>query len=185
VDVDKIQDVVHEDGIVFLTYGGFLSQALISGMTEALEMETESSGLGVGAASNIFTVFIELSQNMMNYSKEIHVDSEEQRSEGLIVVSKDDSDETYFINSQNIVALQDKEKIDGKLSEIKTMDKDTIKKRYKELRRSGAHTHGKGGGIGFYEIIKRCSGFEYEFKQINDNKFYFHFKAIISTKKDK
>ena len=75
--------------------------------------------------------------------------------------------------------------VEPKLIEIKSLDKDGIKQRYKELRRSGANTHGKGGGIGFYEIAKRCDMIEYEFTQINENKFYFHFKATIKISKEK
>jgi len=184
MNINAIQQLVEEDGIVFLTYGGFLSQALISGMTEALEKEAELNELNMGDASNIFTIFIELAQNMMNYSKEKSVDSTEKKAEGLIIVGRD-KEGNYYIHSQNIVALEDKEKIEPKLIEIKTFDREQIKQKYKELRRSGANTHGKGGGIGFYEIAKRCNEIEYEFKQINENKFYFYFKTTIITKKEK
>lgn len=182
MDINKIQNMVKEDGIVFLTYGGFLSQALISGMTEALEEEAQNSDLHMGDANNIFTIFIELSQNMMNYSK--NQLKNEHKSEGLILVGKDTQGE-YFIHSQNIVACVDKEKIEPVLSKIKNMTRDEIKKQYRELRRSGKNTHGKGGGIGFYEIAKRCSSIEYEFTKINDERYYFHFEALINTKKDK
>jgi len=181
MDINKIQDIVKQDGIVFLTYGGFLSQALISGMTEALEQEAAGSELNMGDANDIFTIFIELSQNMMNYSK--NKDKDEFKSEGLILVGKDEN--SYYIHSQNIIALKDKEKIEPKLEEIETLTRDGIKKRYRELRRSGKDKHGKGGGIGFYEIAKRCSKIEYSFTPINDDRFYFHFQATINTKKDK
>lgn len=179
MDINEIQNIVNKDGIVFLTYGGFLSQTLIAGMTEALEKEAQYSDLSISDSSNIFTIFIELSQNMMNYSK--HVNAEELKSEGLIVVGKDQNN-NFYIHSQNIVADVDKEKIEPKLIEIKSLDRDGIKKRYRELRRSGKNTHGKGGGIGFYEIAKRCQEVNYEFNKINENRYYFHFQAIISTK---
>jgi len=179
MDINQIQNIVKKDGIVFLTYGGFLSQALISGMTEALEQETEQSDLNMGDSNNIFTVFIELSQNMMNYSK--NKDTDEFKSEGLILVGKNENS-NYYIHSQNIITLQDKDKIEEKLNTIKTSSKDEIKKIYRELRRSGRNTHGKGGGIGFYEIAKRCSEIDYDFKPINEDRYYFHFKATIETK---
>lgn len=182
MNINKIKDIVQEDGIVFLTYGGFLSQALISGMTEALEQEAISNDLNMTASNNIFTIFIELSQNMMNYSKNQNKD--ELKSEGLILVGRDD-DENYFIHSQNIIAEIDKEKIEPKLKELLTLSKDEIKQRYRELRRSGKNTHGKGGGIGFYEIAKRCDSIDYSFTKINEDRYYFHFETKIKTKKDK
>lgn len=183
MNINLIQELVEKDGIVFLTYGGFLSQALISGMTEALEKEAEQNNLNMGVSSNIFTIFIELAQNMMNYSKTKCNDNfNNLKSEGLIVVGRD-NEQNYYIHSQNIVGTDDKEKIEPVLTKIQSLNRDEIKKIYRELRRSGKNTHGKGGGIGFYEISKRCDNIDFEFKPINENKYYFHFKAEIKTNK--
>jgi len=181
MNISEVQKMVEDDGIVFLSYGGFLSQALISSMTEALEKEADYNNISMNASNNIFIVFIELSQNMMNYSKSVSIDDESLRPQGLIFVSKS-IEGSYHIHSRNIISLQDKEKIEPTLLEIQSLDKSEIKKRYRELRKSGQNTHGKGGGIGFYEIAKRCDSIEYEFSQINENKFYFHIKTTIITK---
>lgn len=181
MNINIIQDIVEEDGIVFLTYGGFLSQALISSMTEALEQEAELSELNMGVANNIFTIFIELSQNMMNYSKTQCANCNEMKSNGLIIVSKN-SEQNYTIHSQNIIDTADKNKIEPVLEEIKKMSKEEIKAMYRELRRTGRNTHGKGGGIGFYEIAKRCDSIDFEFKPLNENKYYFHFQAEVYNK---
>ncbi|MBD3841673.1 MAG: hypothetical protein IE909_07280 [Campylobacterales bacterium] len=135
----------------------------------------------MGVSNNIFTIFIELAQNMMNYSKSADQNDTTIKPEGLIVVSKFE-DKTYHVHSQNIVSKADKEKLEAKLLEISTLDADGIKKRYKELRRSGKETHGKGGGIGLYEIAKRCDNLFYEFKKINDERYYFYLKTTIHIK---
>lgn len=184
MNVDNIQNMVDEDGIIFLSYGGFLTQTLIAGMTEALEKEADHHDLGMGVSSNIFTIFIELSQNVMNYSKSKAIDSNEVKSQGLIVVGKDEEG-NYYIHSQNIVGIEDKEKMEPRLIDVTTLNRDEIKKKYRELRRSGKDSHGKGGGIGFYEIAKRSSEVKYEFKEINKNKYYFHFISRVNINKDK
>lgn len=181
MNIKVIQDIVEEDGIVFLTYGGFLSQTLIAGMTEALENEAEIGELNKGIANNIFTIFIELSQNMMNYSKTKFQDCVDLKSQGLIVVGRN-SNGSYYLHSQNIIDKQDREKIEPVLQKIKTLNKDELKQAYRELRRSGKNTHGKGGGIGFYEIAKRCDAIDFEFKSINDDKYYFHFQVEVLNK---
>jgi len=183
VNVDNIQNMVEKDGIIFLTYGGFLTQTLIAGMTEALEKEAEHHDLKAGMANNIFTIFIELAQNVMNYSKSVNKGCKEVKSEGLIVVGKDDN-MNYFIHSQNVIAKEDMDKIKPKLDEIETLNREELKKRYRELRRSGRDSHKKGGGIGFYEIAKRSDSIKYEFKKVNDEKYYFHFISKIMSKKE-
>ena len=182
MDINEVQKMVDNDGIIFLSYGGYLSQTLISGMTEALEKEAEEHGINMSVSNNMFTIFIELSQNMMNYSKTLNADT--IRSQGLILVSKD-SEYNYHIHSQNIISKEDKEKIEPKLLEIQSLDKEGIKKRYRELRKSGQNTHGKGGGIGFYEIAKKCDSIEYNFTKIQEDRYYFHIKTTILTKKGK
>lgn len=181
MNLENIQNLVEEDGIIFLTYGGFLTQTLISGMTEALEEEAQTNSLSMGTSNNVFTIFIELSQNIMKYSKSKREDSNEVKSEGLIVVGKDDGSH-YYIHSQNIIAKKDKDKIEPKLDEIITLSKDDLKKKYRELRRSGQHTHSEGGGIGFYEIAKRSDKIQYEFKKLNDDKYIFHFISTVNIK---
>ncbi|MFT5661195.1 MAG: hypothetical protein ACI9TV_001841 [Sulfurimonas sp.] len=180
MDINAVQKMVENDGIIFLSYGGYLSQTLIAGMTEALEKEAEHNGISMTASNNIFTIFIELSQNMMNYSKTLN--NESLRAQGLILVSKDDN-YTYHIHSQNIVSTEDKNKIEPKLLEIQSLDKDGIKKRYRELRKSGQNTHDKGGGIGFYEIAKKCDHIDFNFTYIQEDRYYFHMKTTILTKK--
>jgi hypothetical protein len=181
VNINEVQKMVDNDGIIFLSYGGYLSQTLITGMTEALEKEAADNGISMGISNNMFTIFIELSQNMMNYSKSLEY--EQNKAQGLILVSRD-VNYNYHIHSQNIVSLQDKEKIEPKLLEIQSLDKDGIKKRYRELRKSGQNTHGKGGGIGFYEIAKKCDAIEYNFTKIKEDRYYFHIKTTILTKKE-
>jgi len=183
MDINAVQKMVDNDGIIFLSYGGYISQALISAMTEALEREAEDNNIDMSASNNIFTIFIELSQNMMNYSKSLQ-DSIHQTSQGLILVSKD-SQYNYHIHSQNIVSQADKEKIEPKLLEIQSLDKAGIKKKYRELRKSGKGTHAKGGGIGFYEIAKKCDSIQYDFTPIKEDRCYFHIKTTILTKRVK
>lgn len=181
MDINAVQKMVDKDGIIFLSYGGYLSQTLITGMIEALEKEAQIYGLNMSVSNNMFTIFIELSQNMMNYSKSKEIDDDGVMPQGLILVTKD-IELNYYIHSQNIVSLADKNKIEPKLVEIQSLDKDGIKKRYRELRKSGQNTHGKGGGIGFYEIAKKCHAIDYEFKQINEDRFYFHIKTTIKKR---
>ncbi len=177
-DITKLESILQKDGVIFLTYGGLLTQSIIAGLTEALEKDYENMDVSTKIVNNVLTIFIELSQNMMNYSKKMSEESFDPR--GLILVGKDN--DSYYILSQNIVNKKDKEKIEPVLKLIKEKTREEIKKLYKEARRSGRNTHSKGGGIGFFEIAKRCNEIKYNFFPIegDENKFYFRFKAVIN-----
>lgn len=176
---ETLESILEEDGIVFLTYGGFLTQALIAGMTDALEKEAESNDLSPKAAGNIFTIFIELSQNMMNYSKSKADVDKKFDPKGMIIVGMDKNEDSYFIISRNLINLNDKEKIESRLKAIEGKDKEELRKMYRELRKSGRDKHNVGAGIGFIEVARRCDSVEHTFSKFNDEKYYFTFKSII------
>ncbi len=179
VDTKKLEALLEQDGIVFLTYASFITQSLIVGMTEALEKESETSDLSMKTSNNMFTIFIELSQNMMNYTKKIEINGKEFDPKGMVIVGRNDN-EHYYLLSQNVVSTEDKARLEPKLQTIMDTDLAGIKKLYKEARRSGKDKHGNsGGGIGFYEIAKRCKNIEYDFMPISDNRFNFRFKAVM------
>jgi len=178
MDTTKLEKILNEDGIVFLTYGGFLTQSLIVGMTEALQKESQHSDIGSKTSHNIFAIFIELSQNIMNYSKSRQKDALRYDSKGMIIVGKNPQNH-YYVLSQNVVRLDDKTKMESKLEEIVNADLEGVKKLYKEARRSGKYRHSMGGGIGFYEIAKRCSRIDYRFETLANDNYYFKFKATL------
>jgi hypothetical protein len=117
----------------------------------------------------------------MKYSKSHDVNCRDIRPAGYIKVLKT-HDNNYIVQTKNILAIEDKEKIEKILNEIKALDEKGIKKRYRELRKSGENTHEKGGGIGFYEIAKLCSEIDFTFEAINEDKFYFIFEAKLKSR---
>ena len=178
INIPKLESVIEEDGILFLAYGGSFTQSLIVGMTGILEKEVESSLLTTQHSNDIFVIFIELAQNIMNYSKAISNSTEEKFDpKGLIFVGKREGH--YFVGSQNIISKKDKHKLQEQLSLIQTLSKEAIKQRYKEVRRSGKERHDKGSGLGFLEIAKKVQSIEFEFQPINEEKFYFKLFTTI------
>lgn len=180
----NLESVLQREGVIFLTYGGFLTQSLLVSLTEALERGVEGDAINKKTSINIFTVFIEVAQNIMNYSA-LRNDGTNGvfDTRGMIVVGKD-TDDKYYVLSQNIIAPGDKEKLEPKLIEVINSDKETIKKLYREARRDGRNTHSKGGGIGLYEIAKKCDEIEYAFEesdQLESGHTLYKFKAIITS----
>lgn len=176
--IRHIKKIIEDDGIVFMTYVGVMSQTLLSGMIEALEQEQNLEGVPKKISHNVFTVLIEMTQNIIKYSKNEDEDGNKFKSNGLILVGKNDDDD-FYVHSQNIVSLADKNKITKRIEEIKKLNENEIKQKYKELRRSAANSHEIGAGIGFYEIAKRAKNITYEFEEINNDKSNFYLTINI------
>ncbi len=178
MDLRKNHDIVPQDGIVFLSYGGVLSQALIAGMTEALEKEAEHNQLQKNISYKIFTIFIELSQNMMKYS--VSKGENLKRSKGVIFVGRS-TDEHYYVHSHNRINNADISKLKTALEGITKLNPEELKTQYREQRRKGNNKHEQGAGIGFYEIAKRSSRINFDFTPADETGSFFNIHAIISN----
>ncbi len=174
INLKELQSLIGDKGIVFLLYGGCLHQKLIVDMVDSLDDELDKEDVSKGFRADLNVVFIELAQNISKYSYK------ESLCSDIIALLKDD--EYFYIEGINTITKEQKEKIENILKEILNMSKDEIKKRYKELRRSKINKHEKGGGLGFYEIAKKVDNIEYNFENIDDEKYRFIFK--ISKRKD-
>jgi hypothetical protein len=162
---------------IILEYEGILTQAIISHNVDILEHSIDN----ISIVGKLSTLVVEITQNMMNYSKSHDLNCRDIRPAGLIKVTQQDN--TYFVKSKNILSIEDKQKIEPKLQEIQNMSEAEIKKRYKELRRSGENTHEKGGGIGFYEIAKLANSIKYSFEPINEEKLYFELEVEVKGRR--
>ena len=179
----ELESILESDGIVFLNYGGFLTHSLIVGMTDALEKESENNDMSLKVTNNILTIFIELSQNMMNYSKKLSSEGSELDPTGLIMVGVNKNKSEYYIFSRNILNSSDKEKILPKIKEVQSLDKVSLKELYRKNRKSGLNKHEKGAGLGFIEIARKCDKINFSFDKIENKTdlYYFSLKATIDN----
>ena len=169
---------IDPDAKVIIEYDGKLTQDLIMNYMEEMEDSIEN----INIISNLSTIFSEQAQNIIKYAKSEDINCTYIVPNGYVNIQQY-SESVYTISSKNIVSLRDKEKIEPRINEVQALDRAAIRKRYRELRKSGENTHEKGGGIGFYEIAKRCSSVEYKFEYINEDRFYFYFTSILEPKK--
>jgi len=179
-EFEKLKELgVHGASIKdILKYDGVVTQAIVTYCMDQIE----DSIVNMSIMTKVNTIVVEILQNMINYGKDL--DTDELNSQGSIEVIKD-QDLIFYIQSSNILNTQDKEKIEPKLQELQSLDSAAIRKRYRELRKSGENTHDKGGGIGFYEIAKISSKLEYSFEKLNADKYNFTLKVRVESKKKK
>ncbi len=171
---DHLENILEDEGIVFLSYGGSMTQPLISGMTDALEKEVKSNELNMKTSHNIFTIFIELSQNMMNYANAHPLNNDA----GLIIVGMTENQDSYYIISRNKIDQSAKNIIEEHLNAIEGMDNDQLRKLYREKRKN-KREDSKGAGIGFIEIARRSDKIEHHYQPDGEGKLYFTAKVII------
>lgn len=118
-------------------------------------LQSESAAPSPTAAMDVFAVYIELAQNIREYSSSQH--NSEAESSATVVVGRD-AEGRYEISAGNIIDAADGEKLCRHISELASLDKAQLKARYKEqLRKPRENTTHDGAGLGLIDIARKAA----------------------------
>lgn len=160
------------------------SGALSNGMNEevckALEKFIAEHDCETNALARLFSVYIELSQNVHNYFQSKSDDTEKFErvfGTGTIVVGKNELG--YHVTSENVIANADIPPLEKRLEALKTLSKEELKSTYLELLTSRS-AKGENVPLGLIDIARKTSGpLHYEFRPKDESFSSFYIKAQI------
>jgi len=179
-EFDRFRRKVDENGIVFY-YTGYLSQNIIGSIGDALRTKLEAEDIKGPAARRIFSTFIEMMQNILNYAE--HPDIETDKT-GLHIgtIAIGHTGDNFFIVCGNSMAQAHVSRLRDKLEHIQALSLDEIKQEYKRRLREDPEAGSKGAGLGFLTVARDASQpIEFNFHEDARNPGIQHFflKAII------
>jgi hypothetical protein len=166
-------------GIIF-SFSGPVSQSLLEGIGETLKQKMSLEDTSTNIVQKVFSIFVELMQNVINYSAErLETGGQEQEiSYGVLIVGKEN--EHFYIISGNHIRKEQVGTLEEKLSKVQSMNKDELKQYYKQQRRMQADLDSKGAGLGFIDMARKASRpIEFEIEQLDSEYSFFVVKAVI------
>ncbi|MFP4485855.1 MAG: SiaB family protein kinase [Campylobacterales bacterium] len=177
----QLKVLSENNGIMFF-YHGYFTQKILQGIGDALKAKMSRDDVENTKAKKIFGIFVEQVQNIIRYSTDRIDDGsdscQDEISSGIVLVGKEG--DRFFTICGNLVRKEDVERLSQNLESIRLMEKDELKKLYKEKIRSESDEHSKGAGIGFIEIARKSSEpFEYGFKDSDGCDSFFFLKAFV------
>lgn len=181
---NAIRDQSLRHGVLFY-YTGFLSNNVIAAMGDTLRNALSAQGSQGSTTRKVFSTFIELAQNVLNYAEETTTGPDGNAlSRGAVTIGR--IDEHYFIICGNDIDDSHAERVRQKIEQIRSMSPDEIKRAYKEQLRKPAgmeDAESKGAGLGLLTIARDASvPIEYCLVHEDDTpegKVSFYLKAII------
>jgi len=103
-------------------------------------------------------IMIEVLQNILNYSIDTKdLGNNKRESKGTFTISAHSKNNSFTIQTSNIININQKDTIIKKYTEIKDLDEIELRKLSREKRRSKKDLHEKGAGLGFIVIAMRVS----------------------------
>jgi hypothetical protein len=179
---EEIQRFYHQlqsKGIIF-SFSGPISQSLLEGIGQTLKQKMSLEETSTNIIQKVFSIFVELMQNIINYSAQrvTAVEAEQEISYGVLIVGKKENH--FYIISGNYIHKEQEEALRKKLIKIRSMDKEELKQYYKQQRRQNVDDSSKGAGLGFIEMARKASQpIEFEIAGIDNGYSFFVVKAVI------
>jgi hypothetical protein len=153
----RFQDLAREESVVFY-YSGYFSQAMVIAMGDALRQRANQSDAANPTRRKLFSVFMEMAQNVVHYSADPLTAADGDDSEirrGALWVGERDGQ--FFVVCANPIEHGKAERIQEKLEPLRSMTNADIKALYKEKLRAEGEEGSKGAGLGFLTVARDAS----------------------------
>ncbi len=168
-----------QDEGMLLCFNGPFFHEIIEALGTAMRRCLETAELKKTVLMDVFSVYIELTQNVKNYAA-LKARTEIERHEignGAIIIGK--SPEGYWVSSRNLVEKEDISTLKDRLDRIALSDKQQLKALYKDQMRKPPSPTG-GAGLGLIDIARRASKpLEYSFTAAGDHCSFFRIHVVI------
>ena len=163
---------------VIISYRGPLNDVLLSEFGHAIRT---NSSIPPKVAKKIFTVFMELAQNVLYYSQEINHFGERDPIGALIVLKLDGF---YQILTNNLIQSKTINSLENKCLMVNTLDRPALRDYKRELRNAPKEIESKGAGIGMVQAaLVSQNPLEFDFKELDEGFAYYTIMAKIKVPK--
>ncbi len=161
---------------LILVYEGEFTQEITKAVLAMAERNMDSMGEESSIKRKVFNVMVESLQNIVKHSEDFNPLST-KRNAAIFIIGKED--DKYIITSGNPVDDASAASLKTRLDEVNSLDKDGLKKMYKDIIKTN-HLSDKGGaGLGFVDMARKSGQkLEYDFKDMDNG---FKFFAITTT----
>jgi len=163
---------------ILICFNGPISRTLIGEIGVALKDHIESTQVHQSAAMDVFSVYIEMSQNIRHYASRMAYGDKEAAA---TVVIAETGDGHYAVSAGNLVERADAEALIKRIQSFANLDKLELKALYKQqLRLPREHGQASGAGLGLIEMARKaCEPLQARLDDGPDGKVFFSLRAVI------
>jgi hypothetical protein len=160
-----------------LCFNGPISHTLIEEIGNALRNYLQADQVSPSAATDVFAVYIEMTQNIRHYT--MQKGWREPDSIATMVIARDAGGH-YVVTAGNLVEVADGQVVLARVEELAALDKPALKLAYKEQLRKPREAGASGAGLGLLEISRRASApLRGEMHHLEGGRAYISLRAVI------
>jgi len=174
-----LQKILQKYGAL-ISFSGRFTQAVIEELGDAVKKYLETEAISQNDTYNVFSVFIEQTQNIKNYSSQRSglPMGDKIANSGIITIGK--SEDGYFVSSGNVIENKDIPILIARLNEIAMQDKAGLKKLYKEQMKKPIPPDSTGAGLGLIDMARRAKRpLSHSIVSLDDQISFFTLKVYL------
>ncbi|MCC7430191.1 hypothetical protein IT568_05045 [bacterium] len=166
---------------ILLAFKGTISQNILVGLGEMIKDKLMFDTRHYVVSKKVFSIFIELAQNIFYYSAEKINLGNTKAGSGILVIKE--CEKFYTISSGNKIENSKATEIVQNCEFINQLDKNKLKEFYKEKLNTPKELSQNGGGVGLIDIARK-SGNKLNTKIIKINENYSFFVLSVNIIKE-
>lgn len=162
-----------------ITFSGSFSHSLIEELGVAVRKYLETDHVQKSAMMDVFSIYVEASQNVRNYTalKLKNGDLAIGQS-SIVVIAK--RDVHYEVHAGNMIEKSDVPDLRERLEVLRRTDKLGLKAMYKEQLRKERAPEASGAGLGLIDMARRSSApLEFEFADLEGDYSFFSLRVVV------
>jgi hypothetical protein len=141
---------------LLMCFNGPFSHELIEELGSAIRAHLAGEQLAHAALMDLFAVFVELTQNVRNYTQRmpLHGHDPAELHTALVTIGK--QGEKYWVHSGNYVAVDELPTLLARFEALNGLGKEELRRLYKsQLRQEAPSPH--GAGLGLIDMARRMT----------------------------
>jgi len=167
---------------VNLIYEGEITHTITKAFASLTETTMDKENESSSTQRKVFHVMVECLQNISKHAVSTTIREDIEAKRGVLLIHK--KEDYYGITTGNIILTKNVKKLKDSLDYINSLDKEGLKKLYKEQIRGGELSEKQGAGLGLIDIAKKTGNpLEYNFSEIDEQNTFFILTSKVTRKK--
>lgn len=169
-----IREIFNRQNIM-LCFNGPVTAPLIEEIGTALRKHMEGLQESPSAVSDVFSVYIEMAQNIRRYAQGQAFENEAS----TILISRDESGR-YVISASNVVHHQDGQALIERIQQLAHLDKEALKAAFKTQLRQPRSTLSGSAGLGLIDMARKAAApLQYFLQTLDNGRALFSLRVIL------
>ena len=145
-----------DDHIIY-EFSGKVNEKIMINSANNIERLLIENGAKKDKIQNVFELFIETVQNILNYSYNVKLNSNKKEVFCNFSLLYSTEDDTYTLESCNFIKEHQKEIIEFKIGSLENLDDRALRKLIRKKSRSREDSHDNGAGLGYIMMAMKSS----------------------------